>query len=358
VNLTLLEKSSDHSGVDAWHLLAGRVAPVAKLIRDCNYLTFGNLDVSDDRFCVYTALIGAYEPLVEQPAAAKSRIRFICLTDDQNLRSESWEVRHVSPVLGMDAVRSQRDVKIRPYVHLPDFDVSLYIDNSILLKEPPESLFEFFDRERGFCLPAHSYRDTVQDEFLAVAQNGLDDQSRVFEQLNHYLIDCPDVLQQKPYWNAILLRDHHNATVRATLDLWMVHVHRYSRRDQLSINVALRHSGLQPQVLQIDNYESRFHSWPHIQGRDWAGRRPQVSLCPPGARIRELEQQLAAHTVRASELEQQLAAISASMSWRITAPLRNVARLSPAVAYLVRRGLKFIPTGAASGSVRLSKDAT
>lgn len=342
--------------------------------------------MSDDRFCVYTALIGAYEPLNEQPAAAKSQIRFICLTDDRNLRSETWEIRHVSPIFEIDPVRSQRDFKIRPHVHLPDFDASLYIDNSILLKEPPESLLELFDRKTGFCLPAHSFRDTVLDEFLAVAEHGLDDQSRVFEQLNHYMIDCPEALQQKPCWNGILLRDHRNSIVQATLDLWMAHVHRYSRRDQLSINVAFRRSGLFPQVLQLDNHESRFHSWPHRQGRDVASRRPQISLCPPGARIRDLERRLAAQTrdheqqraergrelerqraerareleerrAETRELEERLAAISASTSWRITAPLRSAARLSPVGAHLVKRGLKFFRNSAAPQGVGSAEKA-
>jgi hypothetical protein len=317
--------------------------------------------VSDDRFCVYTALIGAYEPLNEQPAAAKSRIRFICLTDDRNLRSESWETRLVSPIFDRDPIRSQRDFKIRPHVHLPDFDASLYIDNSILLKEPPESLWELFDTGSGFCLSAHSFRDTVLDEFLAVAELGFDDQSRIFEQLNHYMIGSPDVLQQKPYWGGILLRNHHNSTVQAMLDLWMAHVHRYSRRDQLSINVALQRSGLSAQVLQIDNHESRFHSWPHKKGRDEASRRPQISLFfPPAVRIRELEQQLAAMSASAArtrELEQQLAAISASVSWQITAPLRNAARLSPFGAHLVKRGLKFLRNGAAPRGIGSPKDA-
>jgi hypothetical protein len=136
--------------------------------------------------------------LNEQPVAAQSGLRFLCLTDDPNVRSESWEMRLVSPVFGMDPIRSQRDLKIRPHVYLPEFNASLYIDNSILLSEPPERLFNLFERARGFCIPTHSYRDTVLDEFLEVAKHGLDDQSRIFEQLNHYLIDYPEVLRESP----------------------------------------------------------------------------------------------------------------------------------------------------------------
>ncbi|MEI9906549.1 MAG: hypothetical protein WDO06_00345 [Actinomycetota bacterium] len=38
--------------------------------------------MSDDKVkCVYTALLGGYETLVEQPKALESSIDFICLTD-------------------------------------------------------------------------------------------------------------------------------------------------------------------------------------------------------------------------------------------------------------------------------------
>lgn len=243
------------------------------------------------RRCVYTTLIGDYEKLNEQPMAAQSAIPFICLTDDPDLKSGSWQIKRVSPVFGMDPIRSQRDLKIRPHIHLRDFDASLYIDNTVLLTQPPESVFERLFPASGFAVPRHSFRESVLDEFLAVARLGFDDQSRIFEQLNHYAVDCPEVLRDHPYWTGILLRDHQNPTVQAMLEIWMAHAHRYSRRDQLSIVTAFRQAGLAPDTLDIDNHSSWFHTWPHSQGRDrdQGMRLPSTSFSPPVAQIRRLE---------------------------------------------------------------------
>jgi hypothetical protein len=243
------------------------------------------------RRCVYTTLTGDYERLNEQPMAAQSAMPFICLTDDPDLKSGTWQIRRVAPLFGMDPIRSQRDLKIRPHIHVRDFDASLYIDNTVLLTQPPESVFERLFPASGFAVPRHSFRESVLDEFLEVARLGYDDQGRIFEQLNHYAVDCPGVLQDHPYWTGLLLRDHRNPAVQAMLEIWMAHVHRYSRRDQLSIVTAFRQAGLTPDALDIDNHSSWFHTWPHSQGRDreQGMRLPSTSFSPPVAQIRRLE---------------------------------------------------------------------
>jgi FkbM family methyltransferase len=254
-------------------------------------------------FCVYTTLIGRSEPLNEQPVAAASGIPFLCLTDDPELRSETWQVRLVPPLFGMDPIRSQRTLKIFPHEYLPEFDGSLYIDNGIILREPPERLIEPFDVTAGIALARHSFRDTVLDEFLASAQAGCDDQSRIFEQLNHYMFECPEVLQEKPYCTGLMLRDHRDTRVRAMLSFWTAHVQRYSRCDELSINLAFRHLGLKPQVLAIDNHTSPFRSRPQTA---MVPPLPSGLYGPPIARVRDLEQQVQTLTADNATLLRQL----------------------------------------------------
>lgn len=246
------------------------------------------------RLCVYTTLIGRYEELTEQPMAVGSTMPFICLTDDADLKSDSWEVRRVSRTFEADPVRSQRDLKLRPHLYLPDFDGSLYIDNSVLLTAPAERIIEKYDPPSGIWIPRHGARASLLDEFLQVVRLGRDDQNRVFEQLNHYLLSCPDVLKEKPYWAAIIIRDHRNAKLQAVLELWLAHVLRYSRRDQLSANYVFRKADLSPDVVEIDRYSSWFHNWPVAEGRhaDQGTRSAAFSAAPPLARLRELEQEV------------------------------------------------------------------
>lgn len=292
------------------------------------------------RLCVFTTLIGGYEELNEQPVAARSAIPFVCLTDDPALSSASWQIRLVKPLFPMDPIRSQRELKIRPHIHLPDFDSSLYIDNSVLLTLPPEHLIEQCFSTSLFCLPLHSFRQSLLDEFLEVSKLGKDDQGRIFEQLNHYLVDFPEILKERPYSTGLLFRRHNDARVKAVQEIWASHVHRYSRRDQLSLNIVFAQAGFTPDTLAIDNFSSWFHSWPHAREREElkGTRLPAASLAPPSARIRALEQALAEHRRRSRELV-------ASTTWQRGQRLERYMQAHPA---LTRLGL---------GSLRLARRA-
>ncbi len=274
------------------------------------------------RRCVYTALTGAYEKLNEQPAAKKSSIPFICFTDDPGLTSKTWEIRPLKLLLGDDYIRSQRDCKLRPHRFLPDFDASLYIDNSVLLKVPPEEIFDAVDLSSGLAMPLHSYRDSVRDEFARVRSQHLDDPARIAEQLDHYSAENPEILEQRPFWAAIMLRDHHNAAMIAAMELWFAHVLRYSRRDQLSNRFVFSKAGLAPHAMEIDNFESRFHTWPNVRDRKLASRTWEYrdNAGPSNADFHALES-------RYYKLLREHQAILASTTWRMMEPLRTAANI-------------------------------
>ena len=221
-----------------------------------------------ERACVFTSLFGGYEDLLEQPEAKRSGLDFICFTDDADLRSETWHLELVLRKVPDDPQCSSRYQKICPHHFLGDYELSLYIDNSVLLKQPPEHAFEAFLPEGELMgVFAHSFRATVADEFAAVMQLGFDYRHVCVEQLDHYRRVHPDVLDLKPIIGGVLLRRHLRPEVVAAMETWWDHLVRYSRRDQLSVLVALKEASLVPYVSSVDIRENDYWRWPASTGR-------------------------------------------------------------------------------------------
>lgn len=306
---------------------------------------------------VYTALIGGYEDLVEQPIAASTDVPFLCFTDDASLTSQTWDVRRIDPALAMDPVRSSRAIKIRGTPALDGFDESLWIDNTVLLKVDPHVILDDWLKDVDFSLPQHSFRRHVVDEFEIVARLGLDDEARVSEQLAHYSATCPEVLLRPVLWTAILAR-RKSPLVESTMRVWMDHVLRYSRRDQLSIVHAIATTGIAFKTIPLPNHESPLHSWPTATQRrarpiatgDTFGL-PQHSLAMVGhlsntideittqfnSSVRSREEEIVALQVLVDERDRFAAEVRRSRSWRVTYPLRRTAQAVRAVKKAVQR---------------------
>jgi hypothetical protein len=303
---------------------------------------------------IYTCLMGDYEKLNELQSAADSKIPKFCFTDDPSLKSETWTIRLVIPAFQMDSLRSQRRVKILAHEYLPEFEASLYVDNTVGLRVAPERLFDEYLRESDIAAPLHSFRNSVLDEFVTVAKEGLDEPSRIFEQLNHYQLTNVDVLEQRPYWAGILLRHHNRPKVREGMVNWYNHVMRYSRRDQLSFNMAMMEVGTDVRGIEINNFGSWFHEWPLSAHRNTSKRLTSFGMsgasilaqvksvqlerdgqianlnqavAERNGQIAKLNQAVAELNGQIANLDLQIAQMRSSNSWRITFPLREIRRL-------------------------------
>lgn len=284
--------------------------------------------------------MGRYERLNEQPVARQSTLPFFCLTDDPELTSDTWTVVPIEPALPGDPVRSARMVKILGHPSLSDFDQSLYIDNSVVLTSAPEAVFDRYLADSPLALPTHSFRKTLAAEFEKVEEHQLDDSTRIAEQLAHLSATHAELLNERPFWTGILLRDHRDAVVRTAMNYWASDVLRYARRDQLSANKAFARAALSPNRMEIDNYESWFHVWPRLAQRNHKMRvKRDDPLRSLQQQITRLEQSLAAERETIDELRTRITrqketidGVMASTSWRITAPLRATRQMSARVS--------------------------
>ena len=277
---------------------------------------------------VYTALLGRYEALAEQPVAATSGVPFICFTDDPDLRSDSWEIRQVAPALDLDPVRSARTLKIAGHPDLAEYGETLWVDARVRLAADPDVVLDTWLDGVDLAVAKHSFRPDVVSEFEEVLVAGLDESSRLYEQLTHYSATAPALLESPVPWTALMARRRTPDVERAMAE-WLLHVVRYSRRDQLSFVHTMARAGVEPRLVEIDNYRSEIHEWLGAESR--SGRRHiwQVSdsLRAPVARLGELQLRLDETTTtltgtiaerdrRVAELELEVAALRRQLARR------------------------------------------
>lgn len=260
------------------------------------------------KICVYTSLFGRYDGLIEQVTGTQGEVDFICFTDDATVTSNTWQVRVVEPAFRQDSVRSARLVKILGHPSLDDYDITLYVDASVRLREKPEVIVaDWLRGDVDFALARHSYREQLLDEFDEVIRLNYDDRTRVYEQLSDYATAYPGVLERPPFWTGMMVR-RRSSELDTVMRTWADHVLRYSRRDQLSLPAALDGRRLLMHTLELDNFSSKYHEWPVIDSRRVTqGKAPELPFGPLVADLRRARRRIAGLEATETALREELA---------------------------------------------------
>lgn len=219
---------------------------------------------------VYTALFGDYEEINEQPVARSSSARFVCFTDNRELRSDTWDVRHVDPFLIGDPSRSSRFVKTLGYRELGALR-SLYIDNSVKLTCDPVDILDAWLQDRPIAMMAHQYRRNIDEEFKACLRAGVDSSVRLKEQREHYRRHLPAAFGVPLLWGGMIARTD-DASNQELMEAWFAHILRFSRRDQVSLPAAIAQTGVSVRMVPGLNVLSEWHRWPDSCDRDDSSR--------------------------------------------------------------------------------------
>lgn len=213
------------------------------------------------KFVVYTALTGS-ESVLNDPFPPDCRgFERICFTDDLSIAPNGWTLVDLKPHY-LDPARESRRPKLLPHVFLPEFEWSLWIDNTIRLKiDPAEILRQHIDKGQDFWCFRHPYRDCIYDEGEEVIRLGYDDERRVREQLDYYRqLEHPRHAGLASI--GFLLRKHNEARICQLGAMWFEHVLRFSRRDQLSFNFVARRMGFDYGLFDGEITDNRFVTWP------------------------------------------------------------------------------------------------
>ena len=85
---------------------------------------------------IYTAVFGVTEENnyhLHEPVV-KGDWDFVCFTDNENFESDVWDVRIVKPLYD-DGARSAKRYKLKPHKYLSDYDVSVWVDIEVKIKQ-------------------------------------------------------------------------------------------------------------------------------------------------------------------------------------------------------------------------------
>ena len=216
-----------------------------------------------DKLVVYTMSIGAtFDLKAVQP---HENVEFICLTDQPDMDANGWQLREVRNLLPTDPTRSSREFKICPHRIFADYDRSIYLDSSVKLRSDPEALWaHLMDGPKalfgGFYHPS---RRKLIHEFVQVKRKNLDDPRIVDEQLEAYRDVFSELLENRPVWGGVLGRRHNHPACTAAMECWFANVLRFSRRDQLSLPIAVHQ--LHPSQVAVKKEKIRgckYLRWP------------------------------------------------------------------------------------------------
>ncbi|MBT5139413.1 MAG: DUF616 domain-containing protein [Acidimicrobiaceae bacterium] len=293
---------------------------------------------SAERMCVYMVLTKGYETLSSQPIAVDSDVDFICFTDDHTLVSNTWDIRSLDLILPSDPTRSMKFPKLCPHRYLDDYDISLYIDNNTQLRQTPEEIVrQLLPPDTGFAAMFHEIRSRARQEFETVAQlPHLEMPWVVAEQLAHYQADRPDVLDSRPINGSFMLRRHNRKDVERAMERWLIHVLRYSRRDQLSARMAFAETDFEPLGLEFDPRDNPFaYKAPRRNfDRKIGGKLPTIAeldhatdeLASTNIEVERLTTENRRLQQATLDTNERIEELETSTSWHITAPLRVIAR--------------------------------
>ncbi len=216
------------------------------------------------RRVVYTCMFGYSEHFNDQHYEAND-IDFVCFTDDPDLRSSFWQMR-VIPLGLLDPARRSKQIKALPHRFLPDYDLSLYVDNTVWLKRTPADLFDsyFSASQSSLCAFAHEDRDCIYDEAEAIISLGYDDPDVVRRQAALYRsLGYP--AHYGLLTSSFMFRRHHDRHLQRVMELWHEQVLCHSKRDQMSLNPVMWSEQFAYSVMPESFRKRELFDWPVIK---------------------------------------------------------------------------------------------
>lgn len=228
----------------------------------------GLWDFSPKTKVIYTCINSGYDDIV-QPMQIDMDFDYICFTDDIDwLRDGAcgvWQFRPIPEGLSnLLPVQRQRTVKICPHRYLPEYDVSVWIDGSVTIKDHLSSWVEDnlkSDKDCSIFIPQHPVRKCIYAEANACIRMNKDKKEVISKQMDEYRKEGVPVNLGMVQSN-IIIRKHNDVQCKKLMEAWIAKLLANSFRDQLSFNYVLwKNPDVKIHLLDKMIYKSKWFQW-------------------------------------------------------------------------------------------------
>ena len=226
---------------------------------------------------IYTAIFGGKDNLIE-PEFIPQDCDFVCFTDDENLKSDIWQIRKVEPEFE-DSVRNARMYKILPHKFLSEYKISVWVDGNLLLRGDVNKLIKKYLKSVNLAIFDHSQhrkrwkkifwvkniedcRDCIYEEARFLLRMNFegkykDDSTLINKQMEKYR------REKYPEHNGlvvsmVILRKHNEQSIIKTMESWWNEIKNHSRRDQLSFNYVAWKNNLNFVYMKGDSRRNKY----------------------------------------------------------------------------------------------------
>ena len=211
--------------------------------------------LSDERIVVFTAVTGGYDSL-RDPKHVLTNCDYIAFSD-RPLDCKVWQVFPFN-YHEEDVVRTARFVKLHPHVYFPDHTISIWIDANISLEGDSQPFIDCLGDDGVMALFPHPNRNCVFAEGRECIKRSKDGAEIIEQQLGKYTARA--FLEDAGLWETgVLVRRHLDPRCKQLMTAWWRELFLGSRRDQISLPVAIHDTGAPVRALGLKGVDLRFH---------------------------------------------------------------------------------------------------
>ena len=167
------------------------------------------------KYLVYTAIFNGYDTLKE-PYIVSNEIDYICYTDSKDLQSDIWKIIYIDTA-GNPSLKNRELKILYPHRVFLDYDYSIYVDGSIMIKE---DLLPFFKKYAGIAPVInfkHPNNDCIFTEIIRCIQQKRGNAEKLIQQ---YIVYQQDGMPK--HWglsdNKIILRENNSPVTKKIME--------------------------------------------------------------------------------------------------------------------------------------------